>query len=202
MVDNLKHDFVTTELDPAILATPFGVQTNWHVITGGPCSGKTTLIDQLADKGFQTVPETARLYMEEEIAKGRTVEEIREDVDALERGLIAMQLSFERELQVTDVAFLDRGLPDGLTYCRVAGMNPNEILLECFHYRYASIFILDRLPIQQDDIRIEDEATAGLLEEWLVRDYSALGYEVVRVPVLSPEDRLAFILERCTEKPL
>jgi predicted ATPase len=202
MVDDPKHNFVTTALDPGLLSTPFGVQTNWHVITGGPCCGKTTLINQLVDKGFQTVPEIARLYIEKEMAKGRTVEAIREDVDALERGLIAMQLSFERELQVTDVAFLDRGLPDGLTYCRVAGMDPNEILSECFHHRYASIFILDRFPIQEDDIRIEDEATAGLLDEWLVRDYSALGYDVVRVPVLSPKDRLGFILERCTEKPL
>jgi len=45
--------------DPHLLSTPFGVQTNWHVITGAACSGKTTMIDLLTDKGFQTVPETA-----------------------------------------------------------------------------------------------------------------------------------------------
>ena len=38
------------ELDPDLLSTPFGVQTNWHVITGAAGSGKTTLIDLLADK--------------------------------------------------------------------------------------------------------------------------------------------------------
>ncbi|MHC4071894.1 MAG: AAA family ATPase, partial [Planctomycetota bacterium] len=53
MLDNPQRDFRTTELDPDLLATPFGIQTNWHVITGAPCSGKTTLIDQLADKGFR-----------------------------------------------------------------------------------------------------------------------------------------------------
>jgi predicted ATPase len=199
MSDSPKHDFITTELDPNILSTPFGVQTNWQVITGGPCSGKTTMIDQLADKGFQTVPETARLYMEKEIAKGRTVHEIRENVDAFERSLIKIQLKFERALRTTDIAFLDRGLPDGLTYCRVAGMDPNEILSECFHHRYENIFVLERLPIQQDGIRIEDEAIAGLLEEWLVRDYSALGYGVVMVPVLSLKDRLEFVLDKVAE---
>ena len=199
MPDSPKHDFMTTELDPDLLSTPFGVQTNWHVITGAPSSGKTTLIDQLADKGFRTVSETARLYIEKEMARGRTIDEIRENADALERGLIEMQLRFERALRATDVAFLDRGLPDGLTYCRVAGLNPNEILSECFHHRYASIFVLDRLPVQQDDLRIEEDATAGLLDEWLARDYSALGYSVVRVPVLSPKDRLAFVLERLSD---
>jgi predicted ATPase len=107
MIASPKHDFITTELDSDILSTPFGVQTNWHVITGGPCSGKTTLIDLLADKGFQTVPEIARLYMEKEIAKGRTIDDIRENVDALERSLIEIQLRFERALRTTDIAFLD-----------------------------------------------------------------------------------------------
>jgi predicted ATPase len=60
--------------------------------------------------------------------------------------------------------------------------------------------VLDRLPIQQDDLRIEKDATAGLLDEWLGRDYGALGYGVVRVPVLSPKNRLAYVLERLSEQ--
>jgi ABC-type taurine transport system ATPase subunit len=66
MTDNLQNGFIATELDPDLLSAPFGVQTNWHVITGAASCGKTTLIDLLADQGFQTVPETARLYIERE----------------------------------------------------------------------------------------------------------------------------------------
>ncbi|MFC1879333.1 AAA family ATPase [Chloroflexota bacterium] len=129
------------------------------------------------------------------MAKGRTIDEIRADAEAMEHGLIEMQLKFERALRTMDVAFLDRGLPDGLTYSRVAGLNPNDILSECFHHRYASVFILNRLPIQQDDQRIEGDAIADFLDEWLARDYSTLGYSVFRVPLLSLEERLTFILE-------
>jgi predicted ATPase len=64
MIGTPQHNSRTTELDPDLLSTPFRVQTNWHVITGAPSSGKTTLIDQLAAKGFRTVPEGARLYIE------------------------------------------------------------------------------------------------------------------------------------------
>jgi predicted ATPase len=200
MHDPPVRDFLTTALDPDLLSTPFGVQTNWHVITGATCSGKTTLIDQLSARGFRTVPETARLYLEVELARGRTIDEIRQDAITLERALIAMQLRFERALPATDIVFLDRGLPDGLPFCRVAGLDPNLILSECFHHRYASIFILDRFLIQQDDCRIEEETTADFLDEWLVRDYTALGYNVVRVPVMSPEERLAFTLEQLSER--
>ena len=202
MPDSSQHDFRTTELDPDLLSTPFGVQTNWHVITGAPSCGKTTLINLLADKGFQTVPESARQYMEREIARGRTIDEIREDGAALQRGIKDMQLSIEGGLRAIDVAFLDGAVPGSLAWYRVFGLNPNEILLECFHHRYASVFILDRLPLQLNGLRFEDDAYTGFLDEWIARDHSALGYSVVRVPVLAPEERLAFVLERLSEQGL
>jgi len=202
MLDNPQHDFRATELDLDLLSTPFGVQTNWHVITGAPCSGKTTLIDQLADKGFQTVPETGRQYIEREMARGRTIDEIRENEATFARLIRDMQLRIEGGLRANDVTFLDRAFPDCLAFHRVRGLNPNEILAQCFHHRYASVFVLDRLPVQKDGVRTEDDASAGLLDEWLARDYNALGYSVVRVPVLSPEERLAFVLDRLSEEGL
>jgi predicted ATPase len=200
MLDNPQRSFRATELDPNLLSTPFGVQTNWHVITGAPCSGKTTLIDQLADKGFRTVPETGRQYVEREVARGRTIDEIRQSEATFARAIEDMQLRIEGGLRANDVTFLDRAFPDCLTYHRVCGLNPNQILAECFHHRYASVFVLDRLPVQQDGVRTEDDATAGFLDEWLARDYSALGYSVVRVPVMSAEERLAFVLESLLER--
>jgi predicted ATPase len=203
MPDSSQHDFRATELDPALLSTPFRVQTNWHVIAGAPSCGKTTLIDQLANQGFQTVPETARLYIKREMAEGQTIHPIHTDPAALQRSIKDMQLSIEGGLRANDVLFLDAAVPSSLAYYRVFGLNPNEILLECFHHRYASVFILDPLPFQPDDERVEEiAAVAGYLDEWHTRDYIALGYDVVRVPVLPPQERLAFVLERLSERGL
>jgi predicted ATPase len=130
------------------------------------------------------------------------MDEILENGAALERHLMDIQLRIEHGLRAIDVVFLDRGLPDCLTFYRVSGVNPNEFLLECFHHRYASVFVLDRLPFQQDGLREEVDVSAVLLDEWLARDYSALGYDVVRVPVLPPQERLAFVLERLSEQGL
>ena len=75
MSDGSSLKFRNTDLDESILATPFQVQTNWHVITGAPSCGKTTLIELLAEKGYQTSPEGARLYLEREVGQGKTLEE-------------------------------------------------------------------------------------------------------------------------------
>jgi predicted ATPase len=201
MSNSTRHDFRATELDPELLATPFTLQTNWHVISGAACSGKTTLIDLLADQGFQTVPEIPRQYIDRELAKGRTLEEIFASA-ADERAMTDWQRKVEHRLPPTDVAFLDRALPDFLWIWRVRGLNPNELLPECLHHRYASVFILDLLPLELDGARIQDDTYTVLFDEWLVRDYSALGYRVERILVLSPAERLEFVLERLSEQGL
>lgn len=202
MPDRPQPDFRAAALDPHVLSTPCGVQTSWHVITGAISSGITTLIEQLAGRGFRTVPEAARHYIEQEMAKGRTIDEIRQNPTALQRSINDLWLSYEHRLRPNELLFLDRALPDALAFCRVNGLDPNEILADCLCYRYASVFILERLPVHRDGVRYHDEVTADLIDQWLMRDYTALGYQVVRVPVLPVEERLAFILEQLCEQGL
>jgi predicted ATPase len=69
--------------------------------------------------------------------------------------------------------------------------------------RCASVFVLDPLPFQTDDQRVKEiAAIASYLDEWLARDYSALSYRVVRVPVLPPQERLAFVVVNLSEQGL
>ena len=202
MAGKSQPDFRNMELDPDILSTPFRIQTKWCVITGASCSGKTTIINMLAGRGFQIVPEAGRKYFEREISKGRTIDEIRVDPAFFTRQVYEIMFDHESDLQANEINFLDRALPDGFAFYRLAGVNPNEILHDCFRNRYASIFLLNRLPYQKDGVRVADDETAEYLESWILRDYSALGYKVVSVPVLSPDERLEFILRKLNEQEL
>jgi predicted ATPase len=187
----------TIELDPHILSMPFKIDTHWHVLTGAACTGKTTMIKMLAKEGYQVVPESARLFFEQELAKGRSLEEIRMAGGSLQRGIAAMQWTLESQCHANKITFLDRALPDSLTFYRVFGLDPNEILPKCFFHRYTNVFLLDRLPLSRNQtLGPEDDETSEFLTEWLFRDYHAIGYSVIKVPVLSPAERLAFILER------
>jgi predicted ATPase len=200
MIDSHDPNSPFPRLDPDLLSTPFGIQTNWHVITGAPCSGKTTIIKLVAEKGFQVLPETGRMYVEGEIARGTTLDEIRANGVAFDYVIKDLQFENECGLDPEDVLFLDRGFPDSLAFFQMAGLDPNEILPECFQHRYASVFVLDRFPVQKDAARTEDDVTAEFLDQWIPHGYSALGYDIVRVPVLPPYERLAFILERLSKR--
>ena len=200
MNGNSRPDFLNIELDRDLLSMPFRIQTKWCVITGAPCSGKTTLIKMLANAGFQTVPEAGRKFFENELSKGHTITEIREDQAAFTRQVYDIMLDHENRLQPTELNFLDRALPDGCAFYRLAGLNPNAILEDCFQHRYASVFVLKRLPYQKDEVRLADNKTAAYLESWTLRDYSALGYKVNMVPVLTPKRRFEFILDRLTDQ--
>jgi hypothetical protein len=64
------------------------------------------------------------------------------------------------------------------------------------------VLLLDRFPVAQDGARFHDGVTADLIDDWRARDYSALGYCVVRVSVFGPGERLAFGFERLSEQEL
>ncbi|HEY5649846.1 MAG TPA: ATP-binding protein [Acidimicrobiia bacterium] len=188
--------FRTDELDAELLATPFETMTNWHVLAGAPSCGKTTLVEGLAASGYRTVPEPARAYLEGEVAKGRAIEDIHRDGAALQCTLADIQSEVEAQLPSRNLLFLDGAFPSSLAWYRAFGLNPNELLPRCFRHQYAAVFLLDALPLDVDDIRFDDTGLVSFLDEWITRDFSALGYDVVRVPVLPPEGRLAFVLDR------
>ena len=43
---------------------------HFFVVTGGPGAGKTSLITELARRGFHTIPESGRAIIREEMASG------------------------------------------------------------------------------------------------------------------------------------
>ena len=188
-----KPDFVTSELNLDLLPEK-RIRTKWNVISGAPCSGKTTLIERFEAMGYRTVPETARQFIDGEFSRGRTIQELRGDEAAFQRRLLDVRLKVEQDLEPDEVLFLDRAMPEVITFYRAIGLDPNEILPECTLYTYASVFILDRLPLLKDGVRTEDDAVSDFHDEWLYRDYRALGYEVIRVSVMPVPDRIDFIL--------
>jgi predicted ATPase len=170
------------------------LNTNWNVITGAPSSGKTSVICELERLGYRVVHEAARAFIDEELKKGKTIEQTKSDELAFERHILYKKIKIEEFLPKKEIIFLDRAVPDSIAYFKSAGLNPNEPVKKSKLIRYKNIFLFERLEFEKDRVRSEDHAKATELDLLLENAYQSLGYHIVRVPVLSVQKRTDFIL--------
>lgn len=169
--------------------------TNWYVITGAPCSGKTSVIDCLARRGYRIVPEAARSYIDECLAKGQTLDEIKSDPMAFERRILLEKVRIERSLPANELIFLDRAVPDSMAYYQLEGLVSGEPLAFSRRTRYKKVFLFHRLDFEKDTVRAENQHMAARIEDLLFTSYKKLGYDLIRVPVMSLVRRIEFILQ-------
>jgi predicted ATPase len=168
--------------------------SNWHVITGAPCSGKTAVIQMLADQGHRTVAEVARSYIDDQLAQGKSLATIKADPMIFERHILMEKVGIERCLPKKETIFLDRAIPDSIAYYQLEGLDPAEPMQQSRFVRYKTIFLFEALPFEKDAVRTEDQVRAQRIEALLSKAYRGLGYSIVRVPVLSIARRMAFVL--------
>jgi predicted ATPase len=177
----------------------FSGKNNWYVITGTSCNGKTTLITLFEKKGFRVVYEAARLIIDEEMKKGRTIEEIRKDEMAFQRKILDRKINLEKELPKDEVVFFDRGIPDSLAYYSLYGEGGDPFLLKAVEEcSYKKIFLLDLIPYEKDYARTESDEQRKQIQDLLFKGYNDLPMPVVFVPPVSPEERMDFILDQLT----
>ena len=169
-------------------------ETNWIVITGAPCSGKTAVIDGLESRGYRVVHEVARAYIDACLRKGRTLAQIKSDPLAFERQILYRKAAVEAGLPAEQTVFLDRAIPDSIAYYIVERLNPAEAIRRSRRFRYRNVFIFDPLEYDIDRVRSEDKRLAARLDAELELGYRYLGYEPVRVPVMPVEKRLQLVL--------
>ena len=170
--------------------------TNWHVITGAPCSGKSSVIHALERKGYQVLHEVARTYIEEQLLQGQTMAELKADMASFEMRILRRKISLEAALSPQTTVFMDRAVPDSIAYFRHAGLDPTEALNASRVHRYKQIFVFERLQFIPDAARSEDDTVAMCLHHHLVKCYTALGYDIIPVPRMPLDDRVAFILAK------
>ena len=168
------------------------------VISGGPCSGKTTIIEALDAAGHRTIPEAATELIEDPAFDG-----LRADPREFQRQVLLRQIENEkRSLEAAEpgsVIFLDRGIGDGFGYLSYHGIEPFEELSKAWpESRERSrcvLFFESRPDYQAASHRSETPAEARRIHEILLADYRSRHDRVILIPWLPVEERLAAVLE-------
>ncbi|MEH0292112.1 AAA family ATPase [Agrobacterium sp. CCNWLW71] len=167
------------------------------ILSGCSGGGKSTLLAELARRGFVTVEEPGRrIVIEETRNNGTALPWI--DIEAFARRAITMALEDRQKAPADGLVFFDRGLIDAATALRHVGGDGFIDTLKNTHRYNPLVFLTPPWP---EIYRGDDERRHGFdaaVEEYerLVRDYEALGYDSVVLPKSGIEERADFILAR------
>lgn len=160
------------------------------VLSGSPCAGKTTLIRKLQKLGFPVVQEQATIVMNAGTADPCI------DHEAFQFEVLRRQRAEEARYSNVPLLFLDRGAHDGIPYRWIYGRRVPEFFAALQPKTYDVCFLLETLPWVDDGVRYESADFSAEIEPCFGRVYESYGVPVIRVPVMSPEQRLQFILDR------
>lgn len=174
------------------------------VITGGPGSGKTTLIDALEKAGFARTHEAGRGIIQDQAAIGGGALPWNDRLAFAEMMLSWDMRSHRLAAQHNEPVFFDRGVVDVLGYLRLINQPVPAHMrkaAELFRYhRY--VFVAPPWPeiFTQDTERRQDFDEAIRTYEALVGTYVDLGYELLTLPRSPVAARLQFVIEHVAAK--
>ena len=169
------------------------------VITGGPGTGKSSVIHKLEKDGHTCL---------HEIAREVTLQAQREGIDQLflARPLLFSEKLLEGRLKQFHEAdahsnppvFLDRGMPDVLAYMDYFNTEyPENFDETCQDHQYHKIFICPpwKEIYKSDNERYESFDEALKISDYLYNTYERFGYTPIEIPKIEVERRAEFILD-------
>ncbi|KAA0909739.1 AAA family ATPase [Aquicoccus porphyridii] len=163
------------------------------VVTGGPGSGKTSLIDALTRRGFRSMPEAGRAIIQDQAQIGGT------SLPWADRSMYAeLMLGWElrswHEAQAIDgPVLMDRGIADVVGYLTLCGLPvPAHIETAAKLYTYnRRVFLTPywEAIFAQDAERKQDREEAQATGKVMAETYARFGYQLIEMPMTGVEER-------------
>lgn len=171
---------------------------NRYIITGAPCTGKSTLISSLKSEGFPVFDEVARKVIAEQLEKRSSKVPWLDNIGFSE--LVITQQQKDYNSASSPINFYDRGIPDVLAYIKHFNTKKEWLKFEPIVKQHSYTPTLFLLPpwkeiYQNDKERLESFDDALKIHHALVETYSYFNYKIIEVPLASNKERLNFILK-------
>ena len=170
------------------------------MITGGPGSGKTSVVQQLQKDGFTCIHEISRSITLEARSQG-IPQLFVSDPLLFRRRILEGRISQFKNVAKTDgpYVFFDRGIPDVIAYMDRVGQPYDRIFTEaCKNFTYDQVFLLPPWEdiYTADNERYENFREALVLYDFLKHTYEKYGYKIEHVPIGTVEERVSYIVNQ------
>jgi predicted ATPase len=179
-------------------------QNNFHIVTGGPGVGKTTVLRELEKGGYSVVPENAREIIKEQgVIKGDGLpwKNKKLYIDLMLKASIDSYKLAQANNSLS-IYFFDRGILDTLCYAEMVGLGISDEMNEIAnnHQYNKKVFIFPPWfeIYQTDNERKQTWEEAELTFQKMKETYLKYGYDIIEVPKDTIENRKIYILENLT----
>ncbi len=174
------------------------VKENFYIISGGPGSGKTSIINVLKTRGYLCVDEVARQIIQEQVKIDGDALHWKDQIKFRDLMLSRSIYTFEQMVNQEGAVFFDRGISELINYCRLINSSIPQYLfnaVDLFRYN-KQVFLLP--PWEEiyhtDSERKHDWQEAEQTYYGISKAYVESGYQVLEVPKTPIAERVDFIL--------
>ena len=162
------------------------------IITGGPATGKSSIITRLQELGYHCFEEVSR-----EIIQEQKVSTSYKDFDFESAVFNRRKKQFD---EATDLHFYDRSMIDGLAYMQKnkVAVSPKmlQTIKECNYHKVAFIAPPWENIYHKDAERLENFKEAEEIYQSLQKVYQSFGYQLIEIPLGTVDERVKFILSQ------
>lgn len=169
------------------------------VVTGGPGSGKSSLIEALIWRGYCGMPEAGRAIIQDQVRIGGSALPWADRAAFAELMLSWELRSWHEAAAMTDIVIMDRGIPDVIGYLTLCGL-PVPAHVEaaaklCPYNRRVFLAPYWEDIFTQDTERKQDRSEAEATGRIMAETYTRLGYRIIELPLAGIEARADFVAE-------
>jgi len=169
------------------------------VITGGPGTGKTSIIEFIKEMNFNVFDESSREVTKKYKNSSSEQYFLSNPIDFSNILMNKRKNQFEKgSNSKNDYFFYDRGIPDVLAYLNFKKIEYKKSMMEdILKFKYDAIFIAEPWEdiYKNDSERYETYDELLKIDAQIKKIYKQLGYNIIILPKKSVEDRVTFILE-------
>lgn len=165
------------------------------VITGGPGTGKSTLIKALRAEGFPCFNEVSRDIISQSHQSNTDLLPWKNLPAFAEECNRRMQEQLEH-VDKMELCFFDRGIPDIIAYLKFGGITPDKQLYEMGRCYAKLVFVAPpwEAIFVNDAERPQTFAQCQQLHNLILETYVELGYQIAMIPKISVDERKYFVM--------